>query len=58
MNTIIEELTKLSKFQEYSKKIEEKNSPITISGLSDVGKVQFITGTYESTKKAYMYSNL
>lgn len=51
MNTIIEELTKLSKFQEYSKKIEEKNSPITISGLSDVGKVQFIAGTYESTKK-------
>ena len=51
MNIIIEELTKLSKFQEYIKKIEEKNSPITISGLSDVGKMQFIAGTYESTKK-------
>lgn len=51
MNIITEELTKLSKFQEYVEKIEEKISPITISGLSDVGKMQFISGTYESTKK-------
>lgn len=51
MNIIIDELTKLSKFQEYVGKIEEKISPITISGLSDVGKVQFIAGTYESIKK-------
>ena len=51
MNTIIQELTKLSKFYEYTKKIEEKISPITISGLSDIGKIQFIAGTYESTKK-------
>ncbi|MCI8362066.1 MAG: transcription-repair coupling factor [Clostridia bacterium] len=51
MNIITQELTKLSKFQEYVEKIEEKISPITISGLSDVGKVQFIAGTYESTKK-------
>lgn len=51
MNIIIDELIKLSKFQEYSKKIQEKISPITISGLSDVGKVQFIAGTFESTKK-------
>ncbi len=51
MNTIIEKLIELSKFQEYVTKIEEKISPITISGLSDVGKIQFIAGTYESTKK-------
>ena len=51
MNRIIEELTTLSKFQEYSKKIQEKISPITVSGLSDVGKIQFVVGTYESTKK-------
>lgn len=51
MNIITEELTKLSKFQEYVEKIEEKISPITISGLSDVGKIEFIAGTYESTKK-------
>lgn len=51
MNIITEELTKLSKFQEYVEKIEEKISPIIISGLSDVGKMQFIAGTYESTKK-------
>ena len=51
MNTIVQKLIELSKFQEYSKKIEEKISPITVSGLSDVGKVQFIAGTYESIKK-------
>lgn len=51
MNIITEELTKLSKFQEYTKNIKKKISPITISGLSDVGKLQFIAGTYESTKK-------
>lgn len=51
MNIITKELTELSKFQEYVEKIENKTSPITISGLSDVGKIQFIAGTYESTKK-------
>ena len=51
MNIITKELTELSKFKEYVEKIENKTSPITISGLSDVGKIQFIAGTYESTKK-------
>ena len=51
MNYIIEELAKLEKFSEYAKKIEEKNSPITISGLSDVGKIQFMMATKEVTKK-------
>ncbi len=51
MNYIIEELTKLPKFKEYAQKIKEKNSPITISGLSDVGKIQFEIATYETIKK-------
>ena len=51
MNIITKELKELSKFQEYVEKIENKTSPITISGLSDVGKIQFIYGTYESIKR-------
>ena len=41
MNTIISKLQELQKFKQYIQEIEEKNSPITISGLSDVGKIQF-----------------
>ena len=51
MNIILDDLSKLSKFQEYIEKVNEKNSPITISGLSDVGKIQFIMTTYENTKR-------
>ena len=51
MNIITKELIELSKFQEYVSKIENKTSPITISGLSDVGKIQFIASTYESIKR-------
>ena len=51
MNIITKELAELSKFQEYVSKIENKTSPITISGLSDVGKIQFIASTYESIKR-------
>lgn len=51
MNTIISKLQNLPKFQEYITKIEEKNSPIAISGLSDVGKIQYIYATKESTNR-------
>ena len=51
MNTIISKLCELPKFKEYIQKIEEKNSPITISGLSDVGKLQFAYATKESTNR-------
>ncbi len=51
MNTIISKLQNLPKFQEYISKIEEKNSPISISGLSDVGKTQYIYATKESTNR-------
>lgn len=51
MNTIISKLCNLPKFQEYITKIEEKNSQIAISGLSDVGKIQYIYATKESTNR-------
>lgn len=37
MNTILGELGKNPKFCEYIKTIENKKSPIAISGLTDVG---------------------
>ena len=51
MNSIIEKLSELQKFQEYIEQIREKNSPITISGLSDVGKIGFAYATKEFSKK-------
>ncbi len=51
MNTIIGELGKNPKFCEYIKNIENKTSPISISGLTDVGVVHMMAGTKEFTKK-------
>ena len=51
MNTIIGELGKSPKFCEYIKNIENKISPIVISGLTDVGMAQIIAGTKEFSKK-------
>ena len=51
MNTIIGELGKNSKFCEYIKNIENKESPIAISGLTDVGMVQMLSATKEFAKK-------
>lgn len=51
MNTIIGELGRNPKFIEYIKSIENKKSPIAISGLTDVGMAQMIAATKEFTKK-------
>jgi len=51
MNYIISKLLNLPKFKEYEKLIQEKNSPITISGLSDVGKIQLEIATKESLNR-------
>ena len=51
MNTIIGELGKNSKFCEYIKNIENKKSPIVISGLTDVGISHIISATKEFAKK-------
>ena len=51
MNTILGELGKNPKFCEYIKNIENKKSPIAISGLTDVGMVQMIAATKEFVKR-------
>ena len=51
MNTILGELGKSSKFCEYVKSIENKKSPIAISGLTDVGMVQIETAIHEFGKR-------
>ena len=51
MNTILGELGKNPKFCEYIKNIENKKSPIAISGLTDVGMVQMLSATKEFSKK-------
>jgi len=51
MNTILGELGKNPKFCEYIKSIENKKSPIAISGLTDMGMVQMLAATKEFSKK-------
>ena len=51
MNTILGELGKDKKFVEIVNNIENKKSPIAISGLNDVGMVQIGTAIHEFTKK-------
>ena len=51
MNTIVGELGKDPKFCEYIKNIENKISPIAISGLTSVGMTHMIAGTKEFSKK-------
>ena len=51
MNTILGELGKNAKFCEYVKNIENKKSPIAISGLTDVGMVQMLAATKEFVKR-------
>ena len=51
MNTILGELGKNTKFVELEKNIENKKSPISISGLTDVGEVHILTALSEFSKK-------
>ena len=51
MNTIIGELGKSEKFVDIVKEIEDKKSPIDISGLTDVGMIQILLGINEYAKK-------
>ena len=51
MNTIIGELGKSQKFVDVVKEIENKKSPIDISGLTDVGMIQILLGINEYAKK-------
>jgi len=51
MNTIIGELGKSSKFVDLLKQLENKISPIAISGLTDVGMIQIGEAINEFGKK-------
>ena len=51
MNTILGELGKSEKFIDLLKQIENKASPIAISGLTDVGMIQLGTAIHEFGKK-------
>ena len=51
MNTIIGELGKNPKFVSLIKNIENKKSPIEISGLTDVGETSFLSGINAYTKR-------
>ena len=51
MNTIIGDLGKSQKFVDLIKQIENKTSPILISGLTSVGMVQIISGINTYAKK-------
>ena len=50
MNTIIGELGKSKKFVDLIKQIEEKTSPITISGLTSVGMLELLASINEYSK--------
>ena len=51
MNAMISQLQKLPKFQEYIEEINKHSPVISISGLSDVGKVQYLYATKEATNR-------
>ena len=51
MNTILGELGKSTKFIDLLKQIENKTSPISLSGLTDVGEIQIGTAIHEFGKK-------
>ena len=51
MNTIIGKLGKSTKFVELVKQIENKKSPISISGLIGVGGISLVAGLNEYSKK-------
>ena len=51
MNLLISKLIELPKFKEYIETIEQKQGPVLISGLSDVGKIEYIWATKEEIKK-------
>lgn len=51
MEQLLSELKNLPKFQEYIQSIKQKNSPISVSGLSDVGKMQWIGASFKEIKE-------
>ncbi len=54
MKQILTELKNLPKFQEYIQNIKKKNSPIAVSGLSDVGKIQWLAASYQKIEESML----
>lgn len=55
MNILIEELGKLEKFKEYEKSLLSKTSPIELSGLSGVGKIELVEATKQYADKNILF---
>ena len=51
MKYLIQELENIQKFKEYISDVKNKISPIELSGLAEVGKVQIISATSEVVKR-------
>ena len=51
MNILIKEIEKSPKFLEYNECVKNKISPIVVSGLSSVGKIQLIEATKQYSNK-------
>ena len=51
MNTLLRELDKSLKFNDFVKNIENKKSPIAISGLTSVAETSIISSVAEKTKR-------
>ena len=51
MKYLIKEIENIQKFKEYISDVKNKISPIELSGLADVGKVQIISATSEVVKR-------
>ena len=54
MNLILRELDKSSKYNDFIKSIENKQSPIAISGLTGVSEAAIISSCLEKNKKPIM----
>ena len=54
MNALVKKLIENEKFEQYAKDVKEKISPISLSGLSDVGKAHIIISTAENLKCFYL----
>ena len=49
-NLLTQKLEKIDKFKELTKQIDEKQTPINISGLEFVGKSHIISSVSDTTK--------
>lgn len=58
MNYLITSLQENEKFKEVVENVNEKISPIAISGLSDVSKVSIISSIWKVQKEKFVYLHI